>query len=70
MTAVICECLLQVKIGWDILTIPLHWSAYVVWAIGGLLFSLWVFWHFTFPFKHMPFIGPYFKTLEKKMKGR
>ena len=50
MTAIICECLLQVKIGWDILTIPLHWSAYVVWALGGLLFSLWVFWHFTFPF--------------------
>ena len=70
VTALICEVLLEIKIGSDILSIPLHPSAYVLWAIATLAFFVWVFWHFTVPFKHMPLIGPYFKTLEKKIKGK
>ena len=66
--ALICETLLEIKLGWDIITIPLHRYAYIAWGVGVLIFSVWTFWHFTLPFRDMPFIGKYFRTIEKKLK--
>lgn len=66
--ALICETLLEIKMGWDVLTIPLHRYTYIAWGIGTAIFLVWAFWHFTLPFRDMPVIGRYFKMLEKKLK--
>jgi len=68
--ALICETLLEIKMGWDILTIPLHRYAYIAWGISLLMFVMWVFWHFTLPFRDMPVIGHYFRTIEKKFEKK
>ena len=64
--AIVCECLLEIKMGWQILTIPIPRIAWVFWSTLAVVFSVWVFWHFTFPFKHMPVIGPYYRRLVGK----
>lgn len=67
-SAIIFECLIVIKMGWDILTIPLPAMAYILWGIGIVVFIVCVFWYFTFPFKHMPIIGPYYRQLVTKLK--
>jgi hypothetical protein len=67
--ALICETLLEIKLGWDILTIPLHRYAYIGWGTAALIFFIWVFWHFTLPFRHMPIIGKYYRKIEKNFKN-
>ena len=66
--ALICETLLEIKLGWEILAIPLHQYAYIGWGVGALLFFICVFWHFTLPFRDMPIIGKYYRNLEINLK--
>ena len=66
--ALICETLLEIKMGWDILSIPLHSSAYYLWGVTGVVFLVMVFWKFTLPFRDMPFIGHHFQSIEDKLK--
>ncbi len=66
--ALICETLLEIKMGWEILILPLHRYAYIAWGVSGLIFLVWVFWHFTLPFRDMPIVGRYFKTMETTIK--
>lgn len=66
--ALICETLIDVKLGWHIVTIPLHPYTYVVWAIGLGVLALWALWYFTVPLRDMPGIGPYFRTIQDKLK--
>ena len=56
--------------GWDVLTIPLHRYTYIAWGVGGLMFLVWVFWHFTVPFRDMPVVGKYFKFIEDEIKKK
>lgn len=66
--ALICETLFEIKMGWNILVLPLHRYTYIAWGVSGLIFLVWIFWHFTLPFRDMPIIGRYFRTIEHTMK--
>ena len=62
------EVMLEIKFGWDIVTIPVPVYIKLAWATFFAAFALWTFWHFTLPFRDMPFIGKYFRRLEGKSK--
>lgn len=68
--ALICETLLEIKLGWEILTIPLHRYAYIAWGSGALIFLVCVFWHFTLPFRDMPIIGKHYRNMETNFKKK
>ncbi|XP_064400566.1 phosphatidylserine synthase 2-like isoform X2 [Halichondria panicea] len=67
--AIFCEALLIVKMGWDVVTIPLPRTAVVFWTTLAGVFLIWVVWHFTLPFKHMPIIGPHYRRAMTKLKS-
>ena len=45
------QVLLEVKMGWDIITVPIPRLAVAFWSALVLGFLVWTFWHFTFPFR-------------------
>ena len=67
---IIVECLIEIKFGWDILTIPIPRHFVVAWGIFFTCLSVWAFWHFTYPFRDWPFIGQYVRKLEKLWKKK
>ncbi len=66
--AILCENLLVIKMGWDVVTIPVPRVAVAFWSSLAAVFVVWVFWHFTLPFKYMPGIGPYYRRFMAKLK--
>ena len=66
--ALICETLLEIKLGWEIMTIPLHRYSYIAWGVGTAIFLICVFWHFTLPFRDMPIVGKYYTNLVTRLK--
>jgi len=63
MAALAIEVLIVVKFGWKIITLPIPFHICVMWAVAFIFFSFWVFWHFTFPFKDWPVLGPHYRKL-------
>jgi len=45
------QVLLEVKMGWDIITVPIPRLAVAFWSALVLGFLVWTFWHFTLPFR-------------------
>ena len=65
--ALIVETLLEIKMGWEIMSIPLHRYTYIAWGVGTSIFAFCVFWHFTLPFRDMPIIGKYYRDIETRI---
>ena len=63
MAALAIEVLIVVKFGWETITLPIPYHICVAWAVTFICFSIWVFWHFTFPFKDWPILGPRYRKL-------
>ena len=61
--AIFCEDLLIVKMGWEIVTIPLTQTAVAFWISLALIVLSWLFWKFTLPLKNWPIVGPYCRRL-------
>ena len=64
--ALIIETLIEIKFGWDILTIPLPRIAIILWSIFFLGVFIWATYIFTYPLKEFPIIRNYFKQSQKK----
>ena len=67
-TTIIVEGMLEIKFGWDIVSIPVPVTIKLAWATFFAAFALWTFWRFTLPFRDMPFIGKYLRRLEGRSK--
>lgn len=66
--ALLCEVLLEIKFGSEILSILPSPTILMCWTVVLVIFLVWTFWHFTVPFRDMPVIGSYFRRLEGKSK--
>ena len=59
------EILIEIKFGWEILTIVPPITVLVFWGILLAALVVWVFWHSTYPFKDWPILGEHIRTLTK-----
>ena len=64
------ETLIEIKFGREILTIVPPTTALVFWGILFVALVVWVFWHFTYPFKDWPILGEHIRTLTKMFVKR
>ncbi len=59
------ETMIEIKFGWEVLTIVPPASAIIGWSLFISVVSVWAAWKFTYPLKEFPVIKLMFKQKKK-----
>ena len=70
MWALLFETLLEIKFGWDIVSIPLPRTTVVAWSIFFAVVAGWSLWYFSYPVKKWPIFHQHLlkRTSQNKQK--
>lgn len=63
--ALIVETMIEIKFGWEVITIPIPTAAIIGWSTFVAIVTAWAIWKFTYPLKEFPIIRNLFKDKKK-----
>ena len=63
--AIMVETMIEIKFGWEILTIVPPRICIIGWTVFFVAVVLWTAWRFTYPLKEFPVIGKFFRERKK-----